>query len=294
MNRLTGLLIVLALAATAAPAGAQITTVAVTGGTVQGVIVDGVAAFKGIPFAAPPTGPNRWRAPQPVVPWTGTMTADHFAPACMQDPAMLTFVGSDSGVSEDCLYLDVWTPARTPGEKLPVMVWIYGGGFSAGATSSPTYAGEELAKLGVVQVNVAYRVGPFGFLAHPELSKESGKGSGTYGLRDQIAGLQWVQRNIAAFGGDPANVTIFGESAGAISVWLHLVAPDSQGKFARAILESGLYPTVLRSEAGARLRADALVAAVRSAEPGTTVPLTLVRGRDTKTIDVTLAADQTS
>ena len=240
MNRhVTRALIVLTLGALAAPVWAGIPTAHVTGGTVEGVVADGVSVFKGIPFAAPPTGRNRWRAPQPVEPWSGVKTADRYAAGCMQDPQMMQFIGSDAGVSEDCLYLDIWTPAKTASEKLPVMVWIYGGGFAAGATSSPTYAGKELAKLGVVQVNVAYRVGVFGFLAHPELSAESGQGSGNYGLLDQIAGLEWVKRNIAAFGGDPANVTIFGESAGGISVSMLAASPAAKGLFERAISESG-------------------------------------------------------
>jgi para-nitrobenzyl esterase len=240
LNRhVTRALIVLTLGALAAPVSAGIPTAHVTGGTVEGVVADGVSVFKGIPFAAPPTGRNRWRAPQPVEPWSGVKTADRYAAGCMQDPQMMRFIGSDAGVSEDCLYLDIWTPAKTAGEKLPVMVWIYGGGFAAGATSSPTYAGKELAKLGVVQVNVAYRVGVFGFLAHPELSAESGQGSGNYGLLDQIAGLEWVKRNIAAFGGDPANVTIFGESAGGISVSMLAASPAAKGLFERAISESG-------------------------------------------------------
>jgi para-nitrobenzyl esterase len=237
--RLIGLSIVLVLGALGTPAVAELTTARVTGGTVQGVAADGIAVFKGIPFAAPPTGAKRWRAPQPVEAWTGVRLANRYASGCMQDPGMMRFIGSEAGVGEDCLYLDIWTPAETPRDKLPVMVWIYGGGFAAGATSSPTYAGDRLAKLGVVQVNVAYRVGVFGFLAHPELSRESGKSSGTYGLLDQIAGLEWVQENIAAFGGDPSNVTIFGESAGGISVSMLAASPAAKGLFHRAISESG-------------------------------------------------------
>ncbi len=238
-HSLSRALILLAVAAVAAPVSAQILTAKVAGGQVRGVAAEGITVFKGIPFAAPPTGKNRWRAPQPVQSWTGVKQADHFAPGCMQDAAMMRFIGSDAGVSEDCLYLNVWTPAKAAGAKLPVMVWIYGGGFAAGATSSPTYAGAELARLGVVQVNVSYRLGAFGFLAHPELSKESGKGSGNYGLLDQIAGLKWVRDNIAAFGGDPSNVTIFGESAGGISVSMLAASPAAKGLFERAISESG-------------------------------------------------------
>ena len=165
--------------------------------------------------------------------------ASAYAPACMQDANMLKFIGAPEGVSEDCLYLNVWTPAKTASEQLPVMVWIYGGGFAAGATSSATYDGTRLAQKGVVLVSVAYRVGPFGFLAHPELSRESGHGSGNYGLQDMIASLEWVKANIAAFGGDPRNVTIFGESAGGIAVSMLGASPAAKGLFAKAISESG-------------------------------------------------------
>lgn len=221
------------------PSLAQISTAKVTGGVVEGVVKDGVASFKGIPFAAPPTGALRWRAPQPVKPWPGVRKADRFAPGPMQDTEFGKALGGSQEVSEDCLYLNVWTAAKDGGEKRPVMVWIYGGGFGIGMTSSPMYDGANLAKKGVVLVSVAYRVGPMGFLAHPELSKESGKGSGNYGIQDQIAGLRWVKRNIAAFGGNPSNVTIFGESAGGMSVGMLVGSPMARGLFQRAISESG-------------------------------------------------------
>jgi len=231
------------LAATAlvagAPSFAQITAVSITGGKVEGVRQDGLGIFKGIPFAAPPTGANRWRAPQPVAGWSGIKKADAFAPGCMQDTSFAAMMGAPTNVSEDCLYLNVWTPAKAAGEKLPVMVWIYGGGFAGGMTGIPTYDGANLAHKGVVLVSIAYRVGPFGFLAHPALSAESGQGSGNYGLEDQIAGLRWVRDNIARFGGDPANVTIFGESAGGISVSMLAASPLAKGLFAKAISESG-------------------------------------------------------
>jgi para-nitrobenzyl esterase len=232
------------------PAFGQVLTARVTGGEVQGTAANGIAAFKGIPFAAPPVGRLRWQKPQPVVPWSGTRAATDYAPGCVQDPAMLKFIGAPPGVSEDCLYLNVWTPAKTARERLPVMVWIYGGGFAAGTTSSPVYAGDRLAEKGVVIVSVAYRVGPFGFLAHPELSRESGKGSGNYGLQDMIAGLTWVQNNIAAFGGDKNNVTVFGESAGGIAVSMLGVSPYAKGLFAKAISESGGSFAPPRSSAG--------------------------------------------
>src|SRR5215470_11154245 len=159
------------------PAFSQIQTVQVTGGEIQGVVKNGVASFKGIPFAAPPIGELRWKPPQPVRPWSGVRTADDFGPAPMQNRIASMLMGGWSGVSEDCLYLNVWTSATNTDEKLPVMVWLYGGGFMIGMTSVPVYDGTKLAQKGVVLVSVAYRVGPFGFLAHPELSRESGKGS---------------------------------------------------------------------------------------------------------------------
>jgi para-nitrobenzyl esterase len=226
-----------AVVATAAPA--QIRQTAVTGGAIAGSVADRVSVFKGIPFAASTAGPRRWMPPQSVEPWQGVRQANSYAPACMQDPAMMRGLGDTIEVSEDCLYLNVWTPAAGPGEKLPVMVWIYGGAFAAGATSSALYDGANLARRGVVVVSVAYRVGPMGFLAHPDLSKEQGGASGNYGLMDQIAGLKWVKDNIAAFGGDPDNVTIFGESAGGISVGMLAVSPEARGLYRKAISESG-------------------------------------------------------
>src|SRR5262249_34728265 len=158
--------------------------------------------YKGIPFAAPPVGDLRWRAPQFVKPWGGVRNADQFAPACAQVPIASEALGIPPvPTSEDCLYLNIWTPAASTSEHLPVMVWIYGGGFTAGASSYPLYDGTHLAQHGVVMVSIAYRVGPLGFLAHPALSAESHKSSGNYGLLDQIAALQWVKRNIAGFGG---------------------------------------------------------------------------------------------
>jgi para-nitrobenzyl esterase len=202
-------------------------------GLVQGVAATGLTVYKGIPFAAPPIGDLRWRAPQPAAKWDGVRAADKFGP----DPYQGDGKG---GVSEDCLYLNVWTPAQSAGDKLPVLVWIYGGGFSFGSNSTPTHNGEHLARKGVVLVTINYRVGPLGFLAHPELTAESGRGaSGNYGLMDQIAGLQWVKKNIAAFGGDPDRVTIFGESAGGIAVSMLCASPGAKGLFRGAISQSG-------------------------------------------------------
>jgi para-nitrobenzyl esterase len=224
----------------AVPVLAQIPTARVTGGVVQGVVKDGIASFKGIPFAAPPVGDLRWKAPQPVIPWQGVKKAEEFAPAPMQNKTFLAMLGHPrTKVSEDCLYLNVWTGAKKAGEKRPVMVWIYGGGFMLWAGSDPKYDGTNLAKKGVVLVSIAYRVGPLGFLAHPELSKESGKGSGCYGIQDQIAALKWIKQNIAQFGGNPSNVTIFGESAGGISVEMLVSSPMAKDLFHRAISQSG-------------------------------------------------------
>ena len=231
--------IALAIVLAATFAHADIRETEVTGGKVSGVAGNGVVSFKGIPFAAPPVGELRWKAPQPVKPWSGVKDASTYGPSCMQDATMARVFGAPPATSEDCLYLNVWTPAKSASESLPVMVWIYGGGFTGGQTSAPAYDGTRLAQKGVVMVSVAYRVGVFGFLAHPDLSRESGKGSGNYGLQDQIAGLQWVKANIAKFGGNPNRVTIFGESAGGISVSMLAASPAAKGLFQGAISESG-------------------------------------------------------
>jgi len=227
------------LIATSLGAHAQIHSATVTGGNLEGVVANAIASFKGVPFAASAAGENRWRAPQPVTPWQGVRQANALAPACVQDTAFAVRLGAPPDVSEDCLYLNIWTPAKTAADKLPVMVWIYGGAFVGGGTNYPLYEGTRLAQKGVVLVSVAYRVGVFGFLAHPELSKETGHGSGTWGLQDQIAALKWVRDNIATFGGDPHRVTVFGESAGGISVSMLAASPLAKGLFQRAISESG-------------------------------------------------------
>src|SRR3984885_6658079 len=202
---------------------------------------DGVRSFKGIPFAQPPVGDLRWREPQAVKNWTGARNADQFGPRCMQRTSPGADMGFRSnGMSEDCLYLNVWTPAKSSGEKLPVMVYFFGGGFMAGDGSEPRYDGGSLAAKGIVAVTVNYRLGVFGFLAHPELTKESPHhASGNYALLDQNAALQWVQKNIAAFGGDPRKVTIAGESAGSIAVSAQMASPLSKDLIAGAIGESG-------------------------------------------------------
>jgi para-nitrobenzyl esterase len=216
-----------------APAAAVIHEANVTGGAIVGIVNDGVASFKGIPFAAPPIGPLRWKPPQPVIAWDGIKRTVSFGPPCAQRS------GNENQGSEDCLFLNVWTGATNPADRRPVMVWIHGGAFNWGSTSSPEFDGSRFAKQGVVLVSVAYRLGVFGFLAHPQLSRESGKGSGAYALQDQIAALKWVQQNITQFGGDPARITIFGESSGGGSVSLLAAAPAARGLFHRAISESG-------------------------------------------------------
>jgi para-nitrobenzyl esterase len=215
-------------------------------GTLSGVTDSlGVTSYKGIPFGAPPVGNLRWQAPQPVAHWTGIRKADHFGQACYQNEAHSRLPWTEpfmeqGPVGEDCLYLNVWTAAKSARERRPVMVFMYGGGFNEGAGSIAVYDGTQLATRGVVLVNLNYRVGPLGFLVYPELTKESEHGSsGNYGLLDQIAALEWVHKNIAAFGGDPNRVTIFGQSAGAISVYDLMQSPLAKGLFVRAIAESG-------------------------------------------------------
>jgi len=234
-------------------------------GSVSGISANdpSVRVFKGIPFAAPPVGDLRWRAPQPAAHWEGVRKADQFGPNCTagggaggrgggrgKSPG-----GGDKGPapakaaapagpapSEDCLYVNVWTPAKAAGDRLPVMVWTYGGGFTGGSGAEGRYDGEAMAKKGVVVVTYNYRLGLFGFLAHPELTKESGhNASGNYGMMDLAAALRWVQKNIAAFGGDPRKVTIAGESAGAILVSAMVGSPEGKGLFQRAIAQSGAW-----------------------------------------------------
>ncbi|HYQ56301.1 MAG TPA: carboxylesterase family protein [Draconibacterium sp.] len=203
-------------------------------GIVQGTIEDGLRVFKGIPFAAPPVGDLRWKAPQPAEKWDGVKMTTEFAPAAYQNG------NPPAGKSEDCLYLNIWTPTQSADEKLPVLVWIYGGGFGGGNTADPLTDGANLAKKGVIVASIAYRVNQIGFLAHPDLSAESPNGvSGNYGLLDQIAGLEWIQKNIAAFGGDPDRVTIFGESAGGIAVSMLSASPLANGLIDGAISQSG-------------------------------------------------------
>lgn len=209
-------------------------------GLISGFQQDGLRVFLGIPFAAPPVGDLRWRPPEAVEPWDGVRETTKFAPACPQPLA----ADPNLTVSEDCLYLNVWTPAKTADEKLPVMVFIYGGAFGKIAGSMSLYNGTALAKKGVIVVTPTYRVGVLGFLAHPQLDSESTlNSSGNYGLLDQISALEWVQRNIASFGGDPSRVTIFGQSAGGESILIHLANPQTRDLYQQAIVESGTFWT---------------------------------------------------
>ena len=202
-----------------------------------------IRVFKGIPFAAPPTGNNRWRAPQPAAHWSGMRPASEYGPRCTQGgPAAAANAAPPPPTSEDCLYLNVWTTAESANDRRPVMVWIYGGGFFGGAGSEARYSGDGLAKKGAVVVTLNYRLGSLGFLAHPELTAESEhKASGNYGMQDALAALRWVQQNIAAFGGDPGNVTVFGESAGANMTAALVGSPAAKGLFRRAIAQSGAW-----------------------------------------------------
>lgn len=239
VRRLLGALAILSmpLALSGAPAGPQVKTAS---GIVEGKDDGSVQSFLGIPYAAPPVGDFRWKPPAPPAKWTGVRNATEFGPHCMQGKIFGDMNFRDPGGSEDCLSLNIWVPAKPPGAKLPVMVWIYGGGFVAGTTSEARQDGTHLAKQGVIVVSMNYRLGIFGFFVHPELAKESGhNAAGNYGLMDQLAALQWVHDNIAAFGGDPGNVTIFGESAGSFSVSAQMASPLAKGLFQKAIGESG-------------------------------------------------------
>ncbi|WP_296615789.1 carboxylesterase family protein [Sphingomonas sp.] len=210
------------------------------GGNVRGSTVAGITSFKGIPYAAPPVGPLRWHAPRPAAAWTGTRDARRYGNDCIQARLPGDVANTDLPMSEDCLFLNVWTPRGDGRAKRPVMVYIHGGGFSTGSGSSAILDGSRLAARGVVVVTFNYRLGRFGFFAHPALTREAAGGAtGNWGLMDQIAALKWVRRNIIAFGGDPANVTIFGESAGGESVDRLMVSPVAKGLFAKTIAASG-------------------------------------------------------
>lgn len=225
---------------------AQAQEVKIDSGAVRGATADGVSAWKGIPYAAAPVGALRWRAPQPVAKWTGVKETTAYRNDCMQVPFPSDAAPLGTPPAEDCLYMNVWKPATAPANaKLPVLVWIYGGGFVNGGSSPPTYAGAAVAKQGVVFVSFNYRVGRFGTFAHPQLTKANADGGrlGNYGTMDQVAALEWVKRNIASFGGDPSKVTIMGESAGGMSVNTLLASTDAKGLFRGAIIMSGADPT---------------------------------------------------
>jgi para-nitrobenzyl esterase len=241
---LAGLVVAMGVGAAAVSQSAA-PIVKIDSGELQGVVADGVVSFKGIPFAAPPVGELRWRPPQPLNKWTGVRQASEFGADCMQGrfgPPTAPAAGAPAPrvPSEDCLYLNVWRPADQAARNLPVMVWIYGGGFTGGSSASPSTSGVGFAKQDVVLVAMNYRVGRFGFFAFPALSTEHpDEIKGNYAYMDQIAALQWVKRNIAAFGGNPNNVTIFGFSAGGVSVHSMLASPVARGLFQKAIVESG-------------------------------------------------------
>lgn len=239
MNRMALVILMLAVLG---PVWALEDPVRLQAGLVAGATEDGMGVYKGIPFAAPPVGELRWKPPRPVEPWDGVRQADEFSAACQQlpYPPNSVYASAAMPLSEDCLYLNVWTAAKSAQEKRPVMVWIHGGAWTRGSASKKNYDGEALARRGVVLVTVNYRLGPFGFFAHPLLTEESEhNSSGNYGILDHIAALRWVRRNIAAFGGDPDRVTIFGESAGSWSVCALMATPLAKGLFHRAIGQSG-------------------------------------------------------
>ncbi len=237
--------------------------VTITSGKVSGTLLaSGVKAYFGIPFAAPPIRQYRWRAPQPVKPWVGVYTANKMPAECVQGLRNnnIDHYFTDEDAAEDCLYLNIWEPGSArPGQKLPVIVWIYGGGFTQGSASMPIYGGQNIVKKGVIYVAINYRVGVFGFMAHPDATKESGhSASGNWGMLDQVAGLKWVKRNIAAFGGDPANVTILGESAGSMAVNELQASPLAQGLFQKAVGWSGASVAPSRMASLAEGEADGL------------------------------------
>ncbi len=263
MLRPAVLLLTLPLSVTIAhpsPAQPRAPRIQTTAGTVQGMtLASGVRSFRGIPYAAPPVRDLRWKPPQPVVPWNGVLRADRFQYQCMQARVFGDMMFRNAGQSEDCLYVNVWAPpAASPNAKLPVLFYIYGGGWVAGDGSEPRYDGESMAKRGIVVVTLSHRLGIFGWFSHPELTKESKEGaSGNYGMMDQTAALRWVHDNIAAFGGDPQMVTIAGESAGSFAVSAQMATPMARGLFARAIGESGAhFGTTLRLRPRAETEKD--------------------------------------
>lgn len=262
---LTSIIFFTSLTLFATSSGSQVKTLS---GVVEGKNDGAVHAFLGIPYAQPPVGDLRWKQPLPTANWKGVRKATEFGAHCMQGNVFGDMTFRDAGGSEDCLTLNVWVPAKPSSAKLPVMVWIYGGGFVAGTTSEGRQDGTYLAQQGVIVVSMNYRLGVFGFLVHPELAKESGRdAAGNYGLLDQLLALHWVHDNIASFGGDPGNVTIFGESAGSFSVCAQMASPLAKGLFQKAIGESGAAfsrsglsfdPMSVRAEKDAKLISEKL------------------------------------
>lgn len=255
----------------------------VDGGRVRGAAADGVVSFKGIPFAAAPVGALRWRPPQPAPRWGGVRAATAYGHDCMQEPFPSDAAPLGTPPAEDCLYLNVWRPvgaAAPNGARLPVLVWIYGGGFVNGGASPPTYSGAALAKDGIVVVSFNYRVGRFGFFAHPQLTREtpSGEAVVNYGFMDQVAALRWVARNVAAFGGDPTNVTVMGESAGGASVHMLLTSPMSRGLFQKAVIQSGGDGRMMFSSVAAAEKAGLAFAAAKGIAADDRAALAKLRG----------------
>jgi para-nitrobenzyl esterase len=264
-------------------------------GQLSGVTLpSGIRAFKGVPFAAPPVGDLRWQPAQPVVKWEGVRKAESFGNVCTQPKGrgrlnVSVDLPDSPPASEDCLYLNVWTGAAAASERRPVMVWIFGGAYTEGAGSSPHNDGEALARKGVVAVSVNYRLGPFGFFSHPELTKESGKNaSGNQAMSDNIAALRWVQKNIAAFGGDPNNVTIFGESAGAALVAGLTGSPEAKGLFHRGISESGAWMGLSMATMRPRASAEQPAPGRDGAAAPPLPPLAELRAKSTDDISASL------
>ena len=293
--RIAGICLLTVLASCDVPpsASASEPVVNVDDGSLRGVTEGAVQSWKGIPFAAPPVGELRWRAPQPAAKWDGVRDADQYGSDCMQQPAPSDAAPPGTVPAEDCLYLNVWRPEADAPGKRPVVVWIYGGGFVNGGSSPPTYTGAELARQGVVVASFNYRLGRFGTFAHPQLTRadEDGGLLGNYGIMDQIAALQWVHRNIAAFGGDPDNVTVMGESAGGMSINMLLTSPRARGLMQRAVIMSGGDADMASSagELGAATRADVEQIGVRFAaaqgiSPDDPQALATLRGLSAETV----------
>lgn len=275
----------MALAGRAAAQQSAAPVVAAPAGTVRGASEGGISIFRGIPYALPPTGQRRWQPPVELPAWRGTRAATAFGPACYQPPFRGGSIYSErlNGMSEDCLSLNIWAPANA--RRAPVIVWIHGGSLTGGASSQITYDGKRLAERGIVLVSINYRLGVLGYLAHPELSRESNLGvSGNYGLLDQVLALRWIHRNIAAFGGDPANVTIAGESAGGLSVMYLMATPYARGLFAKAIMQSAYMVAApyLRTSPNGDIPAETIGTTLVTALGGNSVAQ--LRGRDPQSL----------